>query len=257
MVINIQKSLKLMIPHLLQARDEKLSESDTVKRVERVCERVLGYDSMSDMSQEVRMKSKILDLVLKIDGEVRIIVEVKAADQQLAERHIDQAQNYASANSIQWVLLTNGIVWKLYHLSFNEKVKYGLAFSVDLTEDEKFRESCLTLAALHKESVSKGGLDKLWGQSAALSPKSIALALRQEEVLAAIRREIRKKQGRLVDSEHLLRAIFGLFSAENKDLIGPPRPLRRKQKKRPVVDVVPIDATPSVPSKETEQGQIT
>jgi hypothetical protein len=93
MSIDIRKPLKRFIPHFLQARKDGLNEADTVLRLCRFFEEVLGYDGLQDISREAQLKNKYVDICLKIDGRVRLLVEVKAADQQLRDRHIEQAQS--------------------------------------------------------------------------------------------------------------------------------------------------------------------
>jgi hypothetical protein len=50
-------------------------------------------------------------------------IEAKSAATTLRDRHIDQAESYAAKDNIRWVLLTNGVVWSLYHLTFEEGIE--------------------------------------------------------------------------------------------------------------------------------------
>ena len=74
MAIEIRKPLKKMLPHLLQAQAANLNEADTVLRLIKVFEEVLGYDGMTDISREAEMKKKFVDVVLKVDGVIRLLV---------------------------------------------------------------------------------------------------------------------------------------------------------------------------------------
>lgn len=49
MAVDIRRSLKKFVPHLLAARDENLNEADTVQRLVKFFEDVLGYDAMSEI----------------------------------------------------------------------------------------------------------------------------------------------------------------------------------------------------------------
>jgi hypothetical protein len=149
----ISKSLKRYVPHLLQAQRDNMNEADTVQRLIKVFEDVLGYDSMSEISRETQLKNKYVDVALKVDGVVRLLVEAKAAGVALRDRHIEQAQGYASHNNYQWVLLTNGVNWNLYHLTFEEGIEYERAFAVDLSIPEQFNSSAELLAVLHRDSI--------------------------------------------------------------------------------------------------------
>lgn len=252
MTVDIRKPLKQVLPHLLQARQENLNEADTVQRLIKVFEDVLGYDLMTDISREAQLKRKYIDIVLKIDGVVRILVEAKPAQETLRDRHIEQAHNYASRNNYPWVLLSNGVLWNLYHLTFGEGIEYEQVFSVDLSREGGLDDAAQKLAVLHKTSVRKGDLDDYWRRTHALSAASIAKGLFHSQVLMLIRREIRRAEGLLIDVEDLARAIQALFSSEAREEIGPVRVRapRRRRRAAPTngaaAQPVAADASPAV-----------
>ena len=228
---DISKSLRKYLPHLLQAQRDNLNEADTVQRLMKVFEDVLGYDALTEISREAQLKNKYIDIALKIDGVTRLLVEAKAAGVVLRDRHIEQAQSYASRNNFQWVLLTNGVAWNLYHLTFEEGIEYERAFAVDLSDAEKFGEAAELLAFLHRQAIRKGEHENFWQKHKALGPASIARALFHEGVLRLIRREIRREEGLLIDSEDLAAAIHGMLSPEAREQVGPLR--IRKRRLRP------------------------
>jgi hypothetical protein len=226
---NIRKALKKFAPHLLKAREVDLNEADTVLRICRFFEDVLGYDGLVDISREAEMKHKYVDVCLKIDGRVRLLVEAKAAGQQLRDRHIEQAQNYASQNNYRWVLLTNGVDWYLYHLTFEEGIEFERAFAVSLGTPDELDAAADRLALLHKQAIKKGELDDFWEKAAAMSPATIGKALFGETVLMLLRREIRRETGLLIDREDLAKALHGLLSPEAREQVGPVR-IRKKRR---------------------------
>ncbi len=118
MPANIRLGLKKFMPHLIQAQRDNLNEADTVMRITKFFVDVLGYDAMSEISRETHLKGKFVDIAIKIDGVMRLLIEAKAAGVTLRDRHIEQAEKYAFRNNYRWVLLTNGVVWNLYHLTF-------------------------------------------------------------------------------------------------------------------------------------------
>jgi len=240
---DIRKDLKKYLPHLLKAAEDNLNEADTVQRLTKVFEDVLGYDAMTDISREASVKDKFVDVALKIEDAVRILVEVKSAATTLRDRHIEQAQNYAANGNIRWVLLTNGVAWNLYHLTFEEGIESTLAFSVALTHelDDKAIE---LLSLLHRQNVKKGALDEYWEQRIALSPASIGRALFTEEALKFVRREIRRREGILIDEEDLAQAIHEMLSTEARERIGPLKIRRRARarKEKPPPEPIPEEA---------------
>ena len=116
------------------ARERGANESDTVMYLVKFFEEVLGYDSLKgQISKELAIKDRYCDIALKPDGSVRVLVEAKAASvAALLDKHIEQAGNYASRAGIRWALLTNGVEWRLYHLTFNEGegIVHEVAFSL-------------------------------------------------------------------------------------------------------------------------------
>jgi predicted type IV restriction endonuclease len=240
MAIDIRKPLKKLLPHLLKARDDNLNEADTLQRITKLFEEVLGYDPLVEITRETQVKDKYVDVAIKIDTAIRLLVEAKSAATVLRDRHIEQAQHYAAQANIPWVLLTNGVIWNLYHLSFEEGIEYVRVFSADLAEDD-IDKAAEYLALLHRQSVKKGELEEYWDHRAALSPDSIGRALFTEEALKFIRREIRRRHGMLIDEEDLAAAIHGMLSTEAREQIGPLK-IRRRRKAQPRAAASPAEA---------------
>jgi len=242
MAPDIRKPLKKFLPHLLQAKTDNLNEADTIQRLVKCFEDVLGYCAMTELTCEKQVKDKYVDLAVKIDGVIRFLVEAKAAGVILRDRHIEQAERYAAEGNIRWVLLTNGVQWNLYHLSFEEGIEYERVFAVDLETDPSDK-AAEQLGLLHRQAIRGGDLDKIWEVQKALSPESIGKALFTEEALRFIRREIRKREGLLIDQEDLGAALHAMFSPEARERIGPLK-IRRKRPVRPSKS----SATPSAPA---------
>ena len=226
----IQRPLKKFLPHLLKAKEDNLNEADTLLRIIKVFEEILDYDPMSEITREAQIRDKYVDLAIKIDGTVKLLVEAKSAATTLRDRHIDQAQHYAAEGNIKWVLLTNGVEWNLYHLSFDEGVEYVRAFSFDLSVDP-IEKAAELLCLLHRQSIKKGQLEEYWEHRAALSAESIGRALFTEQALKFIRREIRRREGLLIDQEDLAKAIHEMLSTEAREQIGPLK-IRKRPKAR-------------------------
>jgi predicted type IV restriction endonuclease len=231
MGVDIRRALKKFLPHLIKAREDNLNEADTVQRVIKVFEEVLGYDPMTEITQETKIKDKYADIGVKVDGVIRLLVECKAAGVTLRDRHIEQGERYAAEGNINWALLTNGVEWNLYHLTFDEGIEYERVFATDLTKDD-FDKAAELLELLHRQSFKSGKHEEYWRSRVALSPESIGRAMFTDDVLRLIRREIRKRDGILIDEEDLAAAIHEMFSAEARERTGPVK-VRRRQKAKP------------------------
>ncbi|HVM60171.1 MAG TPA: type I restriction enzyme HsdR N-terminal domain-containing protein [Verrucomicrobiae bacterium] len=250
MKTNIAHGLKKYLPHLLQAQQDNLTEADTLQRIVKVFEDVLGYDPFTEISRELEVKSKYVDLAIKIDGTIKFFVEVKAAGKKLRDRHVAQGELYAAEGNIPWVLVTNGVEWNLYHLTIEEGVDFERVFSVTLAP-ETIEESAEKLVLLHRNSVKAGAHERFWERQTALSPATIGRAIFTEDVLRHIRKEIHQRQDILIDIEDLAGAIHDLLTTTAKELIGPPKVRYHKQavkqgKTQPPAAVDPTAASGSV-----------
>ena len=106
MSVDIRRPLKKLLPFLLQAQKDNLNEANTVLRLVKMFEDVLGWDGMSEISRESPLKNKYVDIVLKKDGVIKLLVEAKAAGDKLRDRYVEQAELYASENNYHWVVLS-------------------------------------------------------------------------------------------------------------------------------------------------------
>ena len=236
----VRKGFRKLAPFLLEAEDAALNEADTVQRLVKVFEEAFGYNPFGEITREKQVKDKYVDLAIKVEGGIKFFIEAKAAGVKLRERHIEQAERYAAEGNIPWVLLTNGVQWQLYHLSFDEGIEYDVVVEADLRAQGADAVAD-ALAVLHRDSVRKGGLDEFWREHSALSPETVIGALFHEDSLRVVRREIRRKMGLLVDEEDLADAIKRILSAEALAACGPVK-IRRKRKAR-----APEEATVPVP----------
>jgi hypothetical protein len=142
----------------------------------------------------------------------------------------------------------NGVMWNLYHLTFDEGIESVLAFTVDVTNgvDDKSAE---LLGLLHRQALKKGELDDYWDQRVALSPASIGRALFTEKVLKVLRREIRRREKILINEEDLATAIHEMFSTEARERIGPMK-IRRTRRSKVNGEAAPGRRTDDAPVPE-------
>ena len=252
---SVKKALKKLCPVLLEGRERNLNEADTRIRVVRLLSDVLGYDELTEITSEQRIKRRYVDFAIKIDGVIKFLIEVKGAAVTLRDRFIEQSQRYASEGNIRWVILTNGVVWNLYHLTFEEGIDYERAFSVDLSSDPP-DQAATFLGHLHRKAILKGKHETFWKERLALNPQSLGRALFAEEVLRLIRREVRRQEGFLIDIEDLAKALQGMFTPEARQQMGPVKVRGRQKPKRKQRPRRPASQAKSKPSTdEAEQPQ--
>jgi predicted type IV restriction endonuclease len=248
MIPNIKPELRKFARSFNELRAQKANESNTVARLRNFFERVLGFDGEKEISSETEMKGKYIDLCLKIDTRICMLVEAKAAAIQLRVRQIDQAKHYASENGFRWALLTNGVEWNLYHVTFdeNEGIEYTPAFTVSLADEKNLSEAAKNLVLLHRRSIAKGELERFWDRKSALCAGSIGKAIFHESVLRVLRREIRHTCDVLIDQEDLAVAVHEMFTQEARDEMGPLRIRKRRSKAKQKSALAPDAKLPTM-----------
>lgn len=189
----------------LIARDA--NEGDTRLLVtDFLCE-ALGYDKYEDLTTEYQVKGEFADYGIRVDRQLVAFIEVKRCTQKLGVRHLRQVQMYAVNEGVEWMILTNGQVWQVWHLTGGLPVIVDRALEVDLLSDESLSTRADRLFHLSKEALKHRHLDELWKAKAATSAKSIATALVSETVLDATRKELRRRTSYNCDVAVIRRAI--------------------------------------------------
>lgn len=226
---------------LREARDRNASEADTVVLLTKLLEDVLGYDPLAgEITREQQIQGRYCDIALKIEGEVVILIEAKQAGSKIGEKEIEQAENYASRSGIEWVALTNGSEWQLYHVTFaeGEGIAHELAFTIDLVagiegEQGDIKKIWDTFGVLSKDAVKDDKLDEFWAAKTALNPSAVVRALFSDGTISALRRELRRTAGFMLTVEDVFDAVRDVLSKEALLEAGDIR-LPRKKKRRKV-----------------------
>jgi hypothetical protein len=251
--------LKRYAAAFLEARERGANEADTVMYLVRFFEEVLGYDSLKgEISKELQIKDRFCDLALKIDGTVHLLIEGKAASvKELTDKHIEQAENYASRAGIRWVALTNGIDWKLYHLSFaeNEGINHDLTFEANLIDEvEKDPEGLWTkLYLLSRFAIQKDLLEDYLSQKKALSPSSIVRAMFAQPVLTVLRRELNRHAQARLDLRDVFNAVRDALSKEALLSAGDITLPKHRKKRRKVSKEADLSAISEASAKVKSQ----
>ncbi len=171
-----------------------------------LCE-ALGYDKYADLTTEYQVKGEFADYGIRIDKELVAFIEVKRVTTTLAAKHLRQAQMYAVNEGVEWVILTNGVNWRAYHLSAGLPVEIDLALDVNLLGDETVGQKANQLFYLSRESMKRRQIDELWRAKRATSPKSLAAVLVSAPVTAAIRKELRRETKQNVPEDEIIKLL--------------------------------------------------
>lgn len=183
-------------PILAKARDKDINESDTVTIISDILSDVFGYDKYSEITSEYAIKKTFCDLAIKLDGSPRLLIEAKAAGLDLKDQHIRQAVDYGSNSGVEWVVLTSGIIWKVYKILFSKPVVSELIYEFDMSTVNPKRASDVELLyMLTKEAMtksSKTSLEEFVTYKQFFNRFTVGQILVTDPVLDAIRRTLKK-----------------------------------------------------------------
>jgi predicted type IV restriction endonuclease len=178
---------------LTSAKSRDVNESDTSIIVTDMLAEIFGYDKYSEVTSEFAIRGTACDLAIKVEGKLQFLIEVKAIGLDPKDNHLKQAIDYGANQGVEWVVLTNGHLWRIYRVIFGKPISQELVGEFDfLTLDCKADETLHLLYLLSKEALSKDVLDDFHNQKQALSRFSVAAMLMTDSVLAVVRRELRR-----------------------------------------------------------------
>ena len=196
-------------PIVRKLAERDISEADTVTVIKDMLTDIFGYDKYAELTSEQQIRGTFCDLAVKVDGKVHYLAEVKSAGTSLNENHLRQAVNYGAHHGIEWVLLTNGIVWKIHRnqvrpadrLGRGLLLRYGgnlLASGDDLAK----------LFMLCRESITGDALQEFHRQAQIVNRYVVAELLLSDAVVGTLRKEMRRLFDGLKASDDELRALL-------------------------------------------------
>lgn len=167
----------------------------------------LGYDKYTDLTTEYEVKGDFADYGVRIDAELVAFIEVKRCATKLNERHLRQVQMYAVNEGVEWLILTNGQTWQVWHLEGGLPVVLDLAFEVHLLGEDSPAQKANQLFYISREALKRRAIDDLWKARRATSPKSLGGVLLSDAVADAVRKELRRSTGHNIDSKEVIRLM--------------------------------------------------
>jgi hypothetical protein len=185
--------IKKYQPLLQSARSRDVGEADTVTIIKDMLSDIFGYDKYSEVTSEFAIRGTYCDLAIKFDNKLATLIEAKAIGIDLKEQHVKQAVDYAANQGIDWVILTNGNLWKVYKLIFSKPIDKELVVEIDFLQiNSRLEKDIEKLYLLCKEGWLKSALGAYHTQQQALSRYFVGSILQTEPVLDVIRRELRR-----------------------------------------------------------------
>ncbi|MFA7250335.1 MAG: hypothetical protein WC273_11980 [Dehalococcoidia bacterium] len=164
----------------------------------------LGFDKFADLTTEYAVRGEFADYGVRIDRDLIAFIEVKRVTTKLNARHLRQVESYAVNEGVEWMFLTNGAVWQVWHITGGLPVSIDLTIEVDLLGPATPAQKTGDLFYITREALKRHLIDDLWKARSATSPKALATVLRSAPVVDAVRRELRRASGHRVESAELL-----------------------------------------------------
>jgi hypothetical protein len=201
--------LRRFQPILSAAKSRDAGESDTCTIVTDMLSDLFGYDKYTEVTSEFAIKSTYCDLAIKLDGKLQLLIEVKAIGIDLKEPHSRQAVDYAANQGVEWVVLTNGVTWRIYRIVFAQPISQELVFESDLLSlNPKNKTEVSNLFLLAKEGQGKSVLDEYHARRQAMSRYFLGALILSDPVLEVRRRELRKvSPGIRIETAELYEAL--------------------------------------------------
>lgn len=196
---------------LKAAKDRDINESDTVVIITDMLSNLFGFDKYTEITSEYAIRGTFCDIAVQINGKVKYLIEVKAIGLDLKESHLRQAVGYGAQHGIQWVILTNGIMWELYKIKFERPVGHDLLCTFNFLElSARKKEDQDILFLLCKEGLSKAVIEEYHEHIKSVNKFTIGAILQSEVGLNMLRRELRRvSPGIKVDTDEIHAIILG------------------------------------------------
>lgn len=189
----IKASLPKFQTVLGKAKDRELNESDTVSIIADILADVFGYDKYLEVTSEYAIRGTYCDLAIKIGDKVEYLIECKSITTDLKEIHLNQAFSYGAKEGIQWIILTNGIDWQIYRMTFRQPVTWDMVARFDLTAMSAKNERDMDrLAMVTKEGVEKNAREEMYQKVQCVNRYVAGALILSEPIVAALKREFRK-----------------------------------------------------------------
>jgi len=206
----IVEGLKKFQPIVESAKIRDANESDTVVLLTGILSDILGFDKYTEITTEHSIRGTFCDLAIKINGNISIIIEAKAIGIDLKDQHVKQAVDYGANKGIDWVILTNGVTWRVYKLLFTKPIQHIPVFQFEFLQiKSKSSEDLELLFNISKEGILKNSLENLYVQKQATNKFMIGNLLYTESVLTTIKKELKSIYPDLkVTNEEIEKVLF-------------------------------------------------
>lgn len=189
----ITVGLKKYQPIVRKLAERDISEADTVTVIKDMLSDIFGYDKYAELTSEQQIRGTFCDLAIRVEGKVHYLAEVKSAGTTLNETHLRQAVNYGAHQGIEWIILTNAIIWKIYRIKFGQPIDWEEVYCFDMGAiSARSADDIGKVAMLCRESISTDALQVFHRQAQIFNRHVLAELVQSDNVVGVIRREFKR-----------------------------------------------------------------
>jgi predicted type IV restriction endonuclease len=191
--VRLASGIKKFQPILAVQQSRDVNEADTSVLVTEILCELFGYDKFTEITSEHEVHNAYCDKAVRVDGQIMLLVEVKAIGSELKDAQVRQATDYASKEGVDWVVLTNGARWRVYKMLFGKPVEFELVYEFNFAElNPRSDQDLERLSLLSRESWHKNKLDEFQTKMQVLGKFSLAAVVLSEPVLKLVRRTLHR-----------------------------------------------------------------
>jgi len=178
---------------LKNALDRDLNEADTVAICQDMLSEIFGFEKYLEITSEYAIRGTFCDLAIKYDEKIQYLIEVKAIGITLKDNHMKQAIDYGANKGVNWVVLTNGIVWEIYKVIFERPIDHQLVCTLNILDiNTRKSEDHEKLFLLSKKGITRSARDDYYEKIQSINRFVIGAILLNNSVLKEIKKDIRK-----------------------------------------------------------------
>lgn len=228
----IKKGLRRMNGIIERGIRDEYKEADTRKIVSDILTEYLGWDKFENLTAEQMIGSRYADYVVKTPDEEVFVIEVKQIGLKLKDTHLNQARQYAVDEGIDWIILTNGNDWRVYHTSLEGKIPITKqVFTVTINDmNIKPHEKADLLYLLSSEANRKKEIDDYYQRRIALSGENLADHILSDDVINKLRVSLKNTTGQKLDNSEIAQALLDRLFREEKITEDHTKAIKKMQK---------------------------
>ena len=201
--------LKRYQPIVRKLAERDISEADTVTVIKDMLTDIFGYDKYAELTSEQQIRGTFCDLAIRVEGKIHYLAEVKSAGTTLNDNHLRQAVNYGAHQGIEWIILTNAIIWKVYRIKFGQPIDWEEVYCFDMGAlSTRSHDDLAKLFMLCRESISSDALEAYHRQAQILNRFVLAELLQNDAIVGVLRKEVRRLFDGMKVSDEELRILL-------------------------------------------------